>query len=97
MPPAARGTGCDFRSPIATEAHNPSRIRKTLPGARRRTVIVRVLESLRRHRPELTLSSVIVEVRHWSHTGQNCFAKLLATFKLTPCGRSALNLPLPDG
>ena len=44
-------------------------------GARRQTVIVSVLESLRQHRPTFTLSSAIEEIGRWCETGRSCFAR----------------------
>ncbi len=51
------------------QAQDTGRINKTVAGARRQTVIVSVLESLRQHLPTFTLSSVIQEIRRWSETG----------------------------
>jgi hypothetical protein len=68
-----------------------------VPGrrARRQTILVSVLESLRQQLATFTLSSVIDEVLHWCDTGQSCFAKLLAKLKLTPPSQSPLDLVLP--
>jgi hypothetical protein len=57
-------------------ARDTGRTNKTVPGARRQTVIVSVLESLRQHLSTFTLSSVIEEIRRWSETGRSCFARL---------------------
>jgi hypothetical protein len=80
----------------AAEARKTGRTSKTLFGARRRTVIVSVLESLRQHLPTLTLSSVIHEIQSWSATGTSCFAKLLRKLKLTHPSKSILELVLPE-
>jgi hypothetical protein len=63
-----------LRSPA--QARDTGRTNKTVAGARRQTVILSVLESLRQHLPTFTLSSVIEEVRRWSETGRSCFARL---------------------
>jgi len=60
----------------AAQARATGRTSKTVAGARRRTVIVSVLESLRVHLSTFTLSSVIEEVRHWFDTGRSCFRRL---------------------
>jgi hypothetical protein len=51
------------------------RTSKTAKGARRRSVIVSVLESLRLNLPEFTLGSVLAEVRRWMQEGLSLFAK----------------------
>jgi transposase len=92
-----------LRSPA--QARATGRTSKTVHGARRQTVIVSVLESLRPHLSTLTLSSVIQEVRHWLETGRSCFARLAEKLGLTApdtptAGRSSILdrvLPVPDG
>ena len=87
------------------QARDTGRSNKTLPGARRQTVIVSVLESLRLHLGTFTLSSVIDEVRCWTETGRSCFARLAEKLGLCLPGaatnrRSSLLdrlLPVPDG
>jgi hypothetical protein len=80
----------------AAEARKTGRTSKTVRGARRRTVIISVLESLRQHLPTLTLSSVIDEVLRWCETGKSCFDKLLQKFQLPPPEQSLLELLLPS-
>ena len=92
-----------LRSPA--EARNTRRTSKTPRGARRRTVITSVLESLRNHLATFTLSSVIEEVRRWYEGGRSCFARLAEELGLTIAdspsgGRSSVLdrvLPVPDG
>jgi len=83
----------------AAQARKTGRTSKTLRGARRQTILVSVLESLRHQLTPCTLSSVINEILHWSDTGLSCFAKLLAKLQLTPPAHSLLDriLPLPSG
>lgn len=83
----------------AATARKTGRTSKTLCGARRRTIVVSVLESLRNHLPTLTLSSVIDEIQSWWDAGESCFAKLLSQLQLPPPSVSVLNrvLPIPDG
>lgn len=58
------------------QARAAGRTNKTPAGARRQTVIVSVLESLRQHLSTFTLTSVIAEIRCWFTRGQSCFARL---------------------
>ena len=83
----------------AAEARKTSRTSKTLRGARRQTILVSVLESLRQQLATFTLSSVINEILLWSHAGLSCFAKLLAKLQLAPSNKSMLDLvfPVPSG
>jgi len=80
----------------AAEARKTGRTSKTARGARRRAVIVSVLESLRQHLATFTLSTVIDEIRRWSDTGQSCFTKLLNKLNLPPPDASLLDYLLPE-
>ena len=92
-----------LRSPA--QARDTGRTNKTVAGARRQTVIVSVLESLRQHLPSFTLSSVIEEIRRWCETGRSCFARWakklgLIGHGLPDDGRLSLLdrvIPVPDG
>ena len=83
------------------EARKTGRTSKTLVGARRQTIVVSVLESLRVYLPTFTLASVIAEIDRWRIAGQSCFTKLLKTLKLQPPTQSILDkvmpVPIPDG
>jgi transposase len=81
----------------SAEARKTGRTNKTLRGARRRTVNLCVLESLRQFLPEFTLLSIVAEVRRWTERGESCFTTLLKRLKLTVPARSVLDqlLPLP--
>ena len=91
-----------LRSPA--QARDTGRTNKTPVGARRQTVIVSVLESLRQYLAAFTLSSVIKEVGHWLQAGRSCFARLAAKLGLSD-GQPQVNapslldrvLPVPDG
>jgi hypothetical protein len=84
---------------------NAGRTNKTVFGARRRTIIVSVLESLRLYLKIFTLAKVIAEVQSWVDKGKSCFTKLLQKLKLTPPTTSTPSVldkvlplePLPDG
>jgi transposase len=95
-----------LRSPA--QARDTGRTSKTLTGARRQTIIVSVLESLRLYLTTFTLASAIAEIQYWLQTGQSCFSRLLHKLKLKlPPPPSSANrettslldkvLPLPDG
>jgi transposase len=92
-----------LRSPA--QARDTGRTNKTVAGARRQTVIVSVLESLRQHLSTFTLSSVIEEIRRWSETGRSCFARWAEKLGLTGHGLSDDRrpsllervIPVPDG
>ncbi len=64
------------------------RTNKTERGARRRTVITSVLDSLRGFVPTLTLKTVLNELDRWQKTGISCFRRLVKKLKLP-----ALSLP----
>jgi hypothetical protein len=83
----------------AAEARKTGRTSKTLVGARRQTIIVSVLESLRLYLPTFTLASVIDEINRWWQAGQSCFTTLLNKMKLQPRAESILDkvMPVPDG
>jgi transposase len=80
-------------------ARDTGRTNKTPAGARRQTIIVSVLESLRLYLPTFTLAGIIAEIDRWRQTGQSCFAQLLHQLQLTRPAESILDklLPAPDG
>src|SRR5450755_4237574 len=81
------------------QARDTGRTSKTLVGARRQTIIVSVLESLRLYLAKFTLASVIEEINGWWQAGQSCFTKLLKKMKLQPPAEAVLDkvMPAPDG
>jgi hypothetical protein len=62
---------------------------KTDTGARRRTVISSVLDSLRLHLPTLTLQAVLAEIDRWRNESVSCFRRMVDSLQLPP-------LTLPD-
>jgi transposase len=92
-----------LRSPA--QARGTGRTNKTVVGARRQTVVVSVLESLRQHLSTFTLSSIIEEIRCWCETGRSCFARWAKKLGLIGHGfpddgrLSLLDrvIPVPDG
>jgi transposase len=81
------------------EARKTGRTSKTLVGARRQTILVSVLESLRLYLAKFTLASVIEEINGWWEAGQSCFTRLLKKMKLQPRAETILDkvMPAPDG
>ena len=86
-----------LRNPAA--ARDTGRANKTLVGARRQTIIVSVLESLRVYMKTFTLANVIAAIKLWQRTGESCFSKLLRKLKLKVPDQSILDklIPIPDG
>jgi transposase len=80
------------------QARDTGRTNKTLAGARRQTIVVSVLESLRLYLPCFTLGSVVAEVERWLKTGRSCYQQLLAKLKLSVAERPILDrvFPQPD-
>ncbi len=83
----------------AAEARKTGRTSKTRVGARRQTIIVSVLESLRLYLPTFTLGGVIAEINRWWQAGQSCFSTLLKKLQLPQPSTSVLDnvLSVPDG
>jgi transposase len=83
----------------AAMARKTGRTNKTPRGARRQTVLVSVLESLRRQLATFTLASAIGEILHWSKVGTSRFERLLRKHGLKPPAESVLDslFPLPGG
>ena len=66
----------------AARDRNTGRTNKTPAGARQRSVILSVLESLRACLQEFTFSSVVAEVTRWMKDGVSLFARQKETFAL---------------
>lgn len=86
-----------LRGPAATR--DTGRANKSTVGARRQTIIVSVLESLRVYLKTFTLRSIVAEIERWHRAGQSCFRKLLNKMKLQAPAKSPLDtlLPVPGG
>ena len=89
--------GTSGRNPAT--ARKTGRTSKTMHGARRQTIVMSVLESLRVYLPTFTLANVIEEVQGWIATGRSCFEELLEKLGLPLPSESILNkvLPIPSG
>ncbi len=68
---------------------------KTIGGARRRTILISVLESLKLHLPQFTLASVQLEIQNWWQTGESLFHRLLRENGLDPPDKSRLEILVP--
>jgi transposase len=86
-----------LRNPAA--ARDTGRANKARAGARRQTILVSVLESLRVYLKTFTLANVIAEIERWRQAGESCFSKLLRKLKLQAPTQSILDelIPIPDG
>jgi transposase len=86
-----------LRSPA--QARDTGRTNKTLVGARCRTILTSVLESLRLYLKSFTLSSVLAEVQRWGRVGRSCFAEQLKKRKLSLPQAKVLDrlFPSPSG
>jgi transposase len=80
----------------SAEARKTGRTNKTVQGARRRTVLTSVLESLRLYLPKFSLRSVIEEIKRWSEVGQSCFRELFEKLNLKMPEKSSLDCLLPN-
>jgi transposase len=81
------------------EARDAGRTTKTPAGARRRTIVTSVLESLRLYLATFTLNSVLAEMQRWIDKGRSCFRELLDKLKLSVPAQSVLDRthPQPSG
>ena len=62
-------------------ARDTHRTTKTVRGARRRTVIVSVLESTRQYLAQFTLPTLLAEIERWTTRGRSCFTDQLQKLK----------------
>lgn len=84
--PEADGTNNESERSLrqAAQDRRTGQTNKTERGARRRTVITSVLDSLRVHLPNLTLQAVQAEIERWRQEGMSCFRRIVETLKLPP-------------
>ena len=95
--PAASGTNNEAERTLRGPAmdRRTGRTSKTLRGARRRTILVSVLESLRLHAADFTLSGVLQEVTAWTADQPGLFGRLLNATGLAPPRSSPLAILFP--
>lgn len=101
--PEADGTNNESERSLRNPAldRRTGQTNKTEAGARRRTVISSVLDSLRVHLPTLTLQTVLAEIERWRQQGVSCFRRMVISLKLPPLSlpeniRSPLELLVPE-
>ena len=84
--PEADGTNNESERSLRNPAQDrrTGQTNKTESGARRRTVITSVLDSLRLYVPKLTLQAVLTELNHWRQEGISCFRRMVDSLKLPP-------------
>jgi len=82
-----------LRGPATARA--TGRTSKSLVGARRQTILVSVLESLRLYLPTFTLQGVMEEIDRWERAGKSCFMRLLNQLKLSCPAETILDKVLP--
>ena len=80
--------------PVAL-ARKTGRTNKTANGARRRTIIVSLLESLRQYLDAFTLQALTEEIKRWSAVGRSCFVELSERLGLPSPRHSVLDVLLP--
>jgi hypothetical protein len=62
-------------------AREMDRASKTTPGAKRRTIIISTIESVRCYIGRFTLENVVREIQSWTENGISCFEKRLNEIK----------------
>ncbi len=68
-----------LRNPAS--ARVTGRTTKSVRGARRRTVITSVLESMRQYVFDFTLTKLLAEIERWTKRGRSCFTDQLKKLK----------------
>ena len=86
--PEATGTNNEAERSLrgAAQDRRTGRTSKTARGARRRSILASVFESLKLHLESMTLDRVVAEVLSWQDAGESLFDRL----------RSAAGLPPPE-
>jgi hypothetical protein len=80
-PGTNNGTERSLRGPA--QCRDTGRTNKTAKGARRQTILVTTLESLRLYLSEFTLAAVLQEISRWWDAKTTCFQKLLQSLKIS--------------
>ena len=68
---------------------------RSIRGARRRTILASVLESLRTRLPQIDLKSVLNEVAAWASSGLSRLGQAVKALRLTPLEHSPLDQLVP--
>ena len=85
-----------LRDPAQDRRTDPTR--RSVGGARRRTILASVLESLRTRLPQIDLRAVLNEVADGARSGLSGFGRALKALGLAPLEHSPLDqlVPLPS-
>jgi len=96
--PAVPGTNNERERSLRVAAidRKTRRASKTFNGARRRTIINSVLESLRLYLPAFTLEQVVAEAASWLHAGLGRFRRLAQASGLAPPETTILGRLVPN-
>src|SRR5690606_11765437 len=94
--PEADGTNNEAERSLRGAAldRRTGRASKTAKGARRKTILVSVFESLKLHLPRFDLASVLQEVIPWQ-PGESLFTRLMKTSGLSPPDQPTLEKLIP--
>jgi len=95
--PAATGTNNEAERTLRSPAldRKTGRTSKTPSGAKRRSILVSVLESVKLHLPKFTLATLLAEITRWHQTGQSLFDGLLQKSESTRPAQSILKKLYP--
>lgn len=95
--PEATGTNNEAERTLRGPAmdRRTGRTSKTSKGARRRTILVSVLESLRLHVPRFTLAGVLDEIAEWTVNGISRFGRMVNASGLAPPESTPLATLIP--
>jgi hypothetical protein len=95
--PQVPGTNNELERTLRNPARNrlTDQTSRSVRGARRRTILTSVLESLRTRLPVFDLRSIVTEVSTWLQSGRSCFARSVKTLKLPALDRSPLDVLVP--
>jgi hypothetical protein len=78
------------------QCRDTGRTNKTMPGCRRKSILVSVLRSLQLYLKTYTITSVIEELNRWCTVGFSCFEAMLKKLKLKLPEKSYLDRFYPS-
>ena len=97
--PGVSGTNNESERTLRSPAQDrrTDQTSRSIRGARRRSILASVLESLRTRLPRIDLRSVLNEVATWTASGLSCFGQAVKALGLAPLEHSPLDqlVPLP--
>ena len=91
--PGVSGTNNESERTLRAPApdRRTDQTRRSVRGARRRTILASMLESLRTRLPQLDWRSVLNQVAAWATSGLSCFGQALKALGLAPLEHSPLD------